>query len=812
MAAEANPVSDERDTSLDDVAIVGMGCRVPGAGSVDEFWNNLLEGRESISFFDASELDPGIPQDEINDPGYVAARGIVEDCDKFDAAFFGISPAEATAMDPQQRLFMEVSWEALEHAACNKDTDGLVGVFGGTGVNTYFYRNVLRRPDLVESFGEFNVISANDKDYLATRMSYKLDLRGPSINVQTACSTSLVAISQAYWSLMTYQCDVALAGGSSIDVPVKAGYPYEEGSMLSADGHCRPFDADANGTLFNSGVGVVVLKRVEDAVSDGDRIYAVIRGAAVNNDGQDKVSFSAPSVNGQADVIRQALDQAGFSADSISYVETHGTATPLGDPIEIEALTKAFRADAHGNQFCGIGSVKGNLGHLVAAAGVTGLIKTALALYHKKIPASINYQSPNPSIDFDNSPFRVINELTDWESDGAPRRAGVSSFGVGGTNAHIAVEEWSEPAISEPPTSRWQLLPLSAKTDSALEQQAARLVPALQGLDDAGFADAAYTLQLGRVGLAQRRFVVADTPDSAIRSLTAATSDYGATGSIISNRPSAAFIFPGQGSQHPNMGIGLYQAEPVFREVLDECAGILREEKGTDLIDLIYGPNAEQNAATLRLTENAQPALFAIEYALSQLWIHRGIRPDALVGHSIGEFVAACLAEVFTLPDAIRVVCQRGTLMQAMEPGAMLSIRARAEDVEALAKDAVSLAAINAPELCVLAGPDSAIQEVQHSLDKREIAHSKLHTSHAFHSVMMEPAVAPFVQFLRDIPKSSPKIPVVSAASASWLTDDEATSAEYWGQQIRKAVRFGPAIDTLVQDNNWVLIEAGTEA
>ncbi|MDJ0793307.1 MAG: aminotransferase class III-fold pyridoxal phosphate-dependent enzyme [Woeseiaceae bacterium] len=800
-------MSEKELKNLDGIAIVGLACRAPGARNVDEFWANLLSERESITFFDDDQLDKSIPAAIRNDSSYVKARGIVEDADKFDALFFGISPAEATVMDPQQRQFLEVGWEALEHAGVDKDRSGLIGVYAGTGVNTYFTNNVLRRPDLVDSYGEFNVVTANDKDYVATRMSYKLDLRGPSIDIQSACSTSLVAVVHAYWSLLTYQCDVALTGGSSIDVPVNAGYIYEEGSMLSADGHCRPFDAGANGTLFNSGVCALVLKRLEDAVEDRDRIYAVIRGAAVNNDGNDKVSFSAPSVNGQADVIRQAMDQAGFSADTISYVETHGTATPLGDPIEIEALTSAFRHDTSYNQYCGIGSVKSNVGHLVAAAGAAGLIKTAMALYHRKIPASINYKSPNPSIDFENSPFKVVEETGEWLQAEGLRRAGVSSFGVGGTNAHVVLEEWPDKGSSEEPLSAQQLIPISAKSEAALKDMSEQLAAAIEKADPRDLADAAFSLQIGRSRLAERRFVVGASGGEVAAALLDPKSSLGGRGKQVANDPRTAFLFPGQGSQHKKMSEGLIAANPAARAAFEDCAEIARQASGIDLTEMVFAD--ESDDSVLQATINAQPALFAVEYAIAKGWMSLGIKPNALIGHSIGEFVAACIAGVFSLEDAVRTVAKRGELMQAMPPGSMLSVRASAAEIAGIVEEPLCIAAINAPSLCVVAGPDQDIQQFAARLEQSDIANSVLHTSHAFHSKSMEAAVKPLSEFIASLSLNRPKIPIVSTATGNWLESSTAVDPGYWGQQLRETVQFAPAIATLLQDEQWVLIEAG---
>jgi len=801
-------MSHTDDTDRDDIAIVGMACRFPGAKDVDEFWSNLVAARESIRFFAPEELDPSIPEDVRTDSSYVAARGIVDDCDKFDARFFGISPAEATVMDPQQRLFMEVAYNALEDAGCVVRPDRSVGVFAGTGVNTYYVNNVLRRQDLIDNLGEFNVVTANDKDYTATRLAYKLDLRGPSVNVQTACSTSLVAIVQAVWSLKAYQCDAAVAGGASIDVPVAAGYPYQEGSMLSADGHCRPFDANANGTLFNSGVGAVVLKRLEDAIADNDTVYAVIRGAAINNDGLDKVSFTAPSVNGQADVVRQAIDLADISAKDIGYVEAHGTATPLGDPIEVQALTSAFRADTNASGFCGLGSVKSNVGHLVAAAGVAGLIKTALSLHHEVIPPTINFSRPNPSIEFDDSPFKVVSELQTWPADSGPRFAGVSSFGVGGTNAHVVLQDFVAP-VAEAPVDDWQLLPLSAKSEGALKSSAARIADAIEGQDPASFADAAYTLQTGRARLTQCHFTVADSAPAAAKALRDyAGKDGGAIAAAV-DAPSIAMLFPGQGSQHLGMAADLCARFPLVRSLVDECCDIVRSERGFDLAALLTATANDRNMAEIQNTANAQPALFAVEYAIARLWQSIGVSAEALVGHSIGEFVAACLAGVMSFEDAVRIVTRRGQLMQDMERGAMLSVRAAPDAVQFVLSDALCIAAINGPELCVLSGPGPDIEKAQAALEKQEFSTTVLRTSHAFHSSMMEPAVQPLVDFIGDMDLRKPTVPIVSTATGTWLSDDEATSPAYWGRQLRQTVQFSPAIRTLTAEGEWLMIECG---
>lgn len=637
-------MDDALNNQLSGVAIIGMAGRFPGAGSVDQLWHNLCAGLESTTFFRDAELDASLDPDLLSDPNYVKARGMIAGAELFDAAFFGISPREAEMMDPQARVFLELAHQALEHGGYTPASfAGLIGLYAGCGQNTYFEKHLCNRPALVDRFGAFQTMLANEKDFLATRVSYKLNLTGPSLSVNTACSTSLVAVIQAFHSLLSYQCDMALAGGVSITTPQNSGYLYQEGGMLSPDGRCRPFDAHAQGTMFNNGAGVVLLKRLEEAIADGDRIYAVIRGVGINNDGAGKASFTAPSVAGQAEAISMALAYADFAPETISYVETHGTATPLGDPIEIEALTQAFRAGTAQRQFCAIGSVKSNVGHLIAAAGVTGLIKTALALDHKKLPPSLNFASPNPEIDFANSPFYVHTQLSDWSQGNTPRRAGVSSFGVGGTNAHVVLEE--APDLEPSGTARpCQLLVLSAKTETALTQITADLQQHLVHHPALNLADVAYTLQQGRTAFDYRRFVVCDSSDSAVQRLETLPPSVTATRALAVPDPEVVLMFPGQGSQYLNMGLSLYEQEPIFRAAVDRCSELLQPLLNADLRSVLYpshrsaksaetAESTETAAIRLQQTQFTQPALFTIEYALAQLWLSWGIQPAALIGH-----------------------------------------------------------------------------------------------------------------------------------------------------------------------------------
>lgn len=795
--------NEQNFTGLE-IAIVGMSLRFPGAQNADEFWRNLRDGVESISFFsDEALLAAGEERATIERPNFVGAYGALEGVEYFDAAFFGCTPKEATMMDPQHRLFLECAWEALEHAGHAPDTyRGPIGVFAGAGINSYV-SNLFGNPQFAETVDMYQASIANDRDFLATRVSYKLNLKGPSVVVQSACSTSLVAIHFACQSLLSGACDMALAGGATVSARQKRGYLYQEGGIMSPDGHCRAFDAGAGGTVGGSGVGVVVLKRLEDALADGDAMHAIIKGSAINNDGSLKVGYTAPSIDGQAEVIRTAQGIAGVGPESITYIEAHGTGTEIGDPIEIAALTEAFKGS---RTRCAIGAVKSNVGHLDAAAGVAGLIKTALALEHKTIPPSLHFKEPNPKINFDERPFYVSSSCADWETREMPRRAGVSSFGIGGTNAHAVLEEAPQLGPSGPSRAK-QLFLLSARTPGALEAMTANLSRYLAEHPESDLADVAFTLNTGRKTFKHRRMLVCSDRDDAIEALDKAlTSEVG-----DSTRVSTVFMFPGQGAQRVNMARELYDTERVFRERFDECAELLLPHLGEDLRKVVYAPEGATKDAEDRLTRTiyTQPALFAVEYALAQLWLSWGVRPEAMIGHSIGEYVAACLAGVFSLADALKLVAFRARLMQGLPPGAMMAVALPESEVRPLLGPALSLAVVNTPSSCVVSGPIEAIAELEQRLDDRGAEGRRLAVSHAFHSAMTEPILKTFTAIVQDVSLHPPRLPYLSNVTGGWVTAEQATDPHYWTTHLRETVRFSDGLSRLLSEPSRVLLEVG---
>ncbi|MDJ1175532.1 type I polyketide synthase [Roseofilum capinflatum] len=819
MTSDLNQTEDY-PIDENDIAIIGMSGRFPGAKTIDEFWHNLKHGVEGISFLSESQLlKSGIEKDLLSNPNYVKASGSIEDIDRFDAQFFNYSPREAEELDPQQRLFLECSWEAIESAGYNPEVyDGSIGVYAGSGLPTYLMSHLGEKDFIVLSSRSFEQMVANDKDYLATRVAYKLNLTGPAINVQTACSTSLVAVHLACQSILNGECDMALAGGVSIQVPQEVGYLYQEGMVLSPDGHCRAFDEKAQGTVFANGVGVVLLKGLQDAIDDGDPIYAVIKGSAINNDGSLKLGYTAPSVEGQAAVISEAQAIADIDPSTISYLESHGTGTKLGDPIEVEALTRVFSAETDEKQFCAIGSVKTNVGHLNTAAGVVSLIKTALCLKHQTLVPSLNFDRPNPQIDFDNSPFYVHTALSPWETEQLPRRAGVSSFGVGGTNAHLVLQEPPPVEKEENELDRpAHLLALSAKTPQALIDAAANYQNYLQQNPDVNLADVCYSANTGRAPFPYRLAVTATNTQELAEKLSL---DDG-VGEGLKPAPTApkiAFLFTGQGSQAENMGLQLYQNSPVFRDALDECNELL--DLKPSLLEVLYPDlykkkrGRKPKKSAIDETAYTQPALFAVEYALAKLWQSWGVEPSAVMGHSVGEYVAAVIAGVFSLEDGLKLIQARGQLMQQLPAGGgMVSVMASTVKIEPLLSgygEKVAIAAINGPESTVISGDNGALAEISAKLEAEGIKTKALQVSHAFHSPLMEPMLAEFEAVAKELTYEQPQLTLISNVTGT-LADASITTAQYWVNHVRQPVRFAQSMQTLHRQGYDLFLEVGPQ-
>jgi acyl transferase domain-containing protein len=814
------------------IAIIGMACRFPGARNLEEFWANLIGGVESITRFSDQELmDAGISAATLARPDYVKAAPVLDDPGLFDAAFFGFSPAEAATMDPQHRLLLELSYAALEDAGCDtKRFPGRTGVFAGSAMNTYFMNRGL---DARFAEDYIPTLTVNDKDFLATRLSYKLGLCGPSMTVQTACSTSLVAIHLARQSLLNGEVDMALAGTVSVRVPHRTGYFYDGGGVVSPDGHVRAFDAGANGTVFGSGGGVIVMKRLEDALAQGDQIYAVIRGSAVNNDGSAKAGYTAPSVDGQADVIVEALANADVDAESISYIEAHGSGTPVGDPIEVFALTKAFRNFTQRNSFCAIGSVKTNVGHLDAAAGMAGIIKTAMALKHRRIPPTLHFTTPNPEINFPATPFYVNTQAVEWNRGDEPRRAGVMSTGMGGTNAHAVLEE-APAATPAKDSGAPRVLVLSAKTSSALDTMSGNLTDFLSsGHAGSSLADVAHTLQTGRQQFSCRRFAVCRSAEEAAGAFKKPDSQKQVPAKEMSSRP-VVFLLPGVGDHYVGMGHGLYKRFEVFRREIDRCAQILRPLLGVDIREILFprdhspknspasrgidlkrmlgrGADTTPHAASLKLDQTifCQPALFSVEYALSRLWMHWGVKPDRIVGHSMGEYVAACLADVFSLEDALKLVAARARLANELPQGFMLAVMLPEKELLPMLSGQLSISLINSPNLCVVSGPAAKMSDLQNQLAEQEVIFRPVRNAHAFHSRMMDPIVDSFTPEIRQVRLNAPRIPFTSNVTGTWITPGQACDPNYWADHARRTARFSTALEQLWKIPGCLPLEIG---
>ena len=793
---------------IDAIAVVGMSGRFPKAASVAQLWANLADGVECVSMYTEEELrEAGVPPETLANPSYVKAGTSIENPTAFDAQFFGFNPREAEATDPQHRLFLECCYEALEDAACAPDTfQAPIGVFAGMSVSSY-WSGAIPGSDNREAVGDLSSVIANDKDFLTTRVSYKLNLNGPSVNVQTACSSSLTAVHLACQSLLDGTCDAALAGGVSLHFPARTGYLYRPEGILAPDGHCRAFDAEAAGTVPGEGCGVVVLKRLEDAVENGDEIDAVILGSAMNNDGALKVGYSAPSVEGQSKVIVAAHAIAGVEADSITSIECHGTGTRLGDPIEIKALRRAFRLTANGTGYCAIGSLKSNLGHMDAAAGVGGLIKAVLQLKHRMIAPSLHFKQPNPELEIESSPFFVNTELRPWRADG-PLRAGVSSFGIGGTNVHAVLEE-APPRRDVGAGRDWQVLPFSAATDSAADSMAQRVGVHLTDRPDVALADVAYTLQTGRKGLPHRAFAVCRDRADALDALADGAGLV--RGLAMDREPSLAFLLPGQGGQYPGMGRAIYETEEVFREALDRCAELARQHMDVDLGAILFpaDPTSPEAADTLARAEFAQPCQFALQYSLGRLWMSWGVKPAALIGHSSGEYATAVLAGALSLEDATMLVVERGRLMQSLAPSAMTSVSLPEPEVLELAGPDLSLASVNGPRQCVVSGPFAAMERFEATLDAKGVDWRRLRISHASHSALMDPILEEFQRSADRVAMREPEIPFISNASGTWFGAADAADRTYWTRHMRNTARFSDGLQALIGEPGRLFLEIG---
>ncbi|NIM16727.1 MAG: SDR family NAD(P)-dependent oxidoreductase [Candidatus Aminicenantes bacterium] len=813
-----------------EIAVIGMAGKFPGAEDIDAFWDNMKNGMESITFFTDEELAlEGVSREHLENPNYVKAKGIVKDADCFDASFFDYVPVEAQLMDSQKRLFHEYAWKALENAGyCPNTFDGLIGLYAGAS-SSFPWEGVHVFSGLGVDVEDFSAAHLKDKDYMCTWVSYKLNLKGPSFTVQTACSTSLVAIHLACRALLTGECDMALAGGVTVNFPQKAGYLYHEGLINSPDGHCRPFDAGANGTVSGEGIGIVVLKPLEDAVADRDSIDAVVKSTAVNNDGLRKMGYTVPSIDGQADVIKMALRFGQVESESIGYLEAHGTATALGDPVEIEALKLAFNTPKKG--FCAVGSVKANIGHLDAAAGVAGFIRTVLALKHRAIPPSFYFQKPNLKIDFENSPFFVNRELRKWKNNEYPLRAGVSSFGIGGTNAHAILEEAPEirSKAASTPARKYELILLSAKTKPSLERGTEKLAAYFKKHPDMNLADAAYTLQVGRGAFRHRRMVVCHTSDEVVAALSSpGTGKVHTFISRVQKRP-VIFMFSGQGSQYVNMGLGLYQTEPLFKREMDHCFEVLAAIMGEDIKTVLYPDNSTPVFSMKASTSGASkkeifeekinqfiytsPLKFAFEYSLARLLMTWGIRAYAMIGHSFGEYVAACIAGVFSLEDGLTLAALRGKLMHMMPEGTMMSVSLSEEELRPYLKSIpeLSLAAVNGFSLCIVSGPYGAIDALENQLLEKGRECARLRVPRAGHSNMLNPILKPFEEKAKEITFYKPQIPYISGLSGKWVKVREAVDPHYWARHLVETIRFYDGLTELLKEENAVFVQMGSD-
>ena len=840
--------ADIDDLQIEKIALIGASCRFPDADNIEQFWENLVNGKDSVRSLDENELgESGVAEKEYQQKNYVNSHIPLKHIDRFDADFFDYTNKEAELMDPQQRLFLLTAWEALERSGYDPSRyAGRIGVYAGVGLNFYFLRNLLSNPEVIASAGILPIAISSRGDFMTTQVSHKFNLRGPSVNVNTACSSSLVAIQMACESLLSYQSDLMLAGGSTIMSPQNQGYLYHEGGVISSDGRCRAFDHNADGTSFGSGVGVVALKRLSEAVADNDNILAVIIGSSVNNDGADKTAYSAPGINGQKDVILDAQSVAGVNAETIELVEAHGTGTPLGDAVEVRTLTDAFRHHGSARQYAALGSVKTNIGHLDTAAGVAGFIKIALSLQHKQLVPSLNFERSNEKLDLDNSPFYVNTKHRDWPRRNHPRRACISSFGIGGTNAHLILEEAPLPVERDPITSEselesidagYKLLTLSARNKQALSESCQNMIEFIDGDNSPDLSDTAYTLQVGRKNFEYRVAVVCSNRDEAIKRLITAKKMAPLGIDVKTQVNSIIFMFAGIGDQYINMAKGLYETEKGFRETLDKCSQYLVPLLGIDFREILYPEGSSDNLfdgalvvdsteklknllnrsnetkdpaeSRLYKTKFLHPIIFSIEYALARQYMDWGINPDAMIGHSLGEYVAACVANVFSLEDALKLVAKRALLIEAVEPGAMLAVMDSSDKLKPYLDDQVSLAAINGDLNCVLSGDPVKLGQLEKALVGDGIAAKLLNTNHAFHSTMMEEIAAPLKTLFEGISLKEPTIRYASNLTGNWILAEEATNPDYWVKHTCKTVCFNQGVNTISELGENVWLEIG---
>jgi phthiocerol/phenolphthiocerol synthesis type-I polyketide synthase E len=793
----------------DSIAIIGIACRFPGADTKDEFWENLINNKETITNFDKTELEKN--EFNFNDLAskykYVNARGVIKDIDKWDAKFFNISPGEAKLIDPQQRVWLENTWHAFEDSGYNPFTySGNIGVYVSSFFNTYLLNNILREREKYELYIRgytpeiFQTFLSSDPAFLATKTAYFFNLRGPALNIQTACSSSLVTVVQACNSLLLKESDMCVAGGVTISVPQERGYIYLEGAIASPDGHCRPFEKDSNGTVFGNGVGTVILKRLDDAIKDNDRIYAVIRGWANNNDGNIKVGYTAPGIEGQKNVITKAQSMSKIPAEDFKYIETHGTATALGDRIEFTALSKAFDQKTTKKQFCGIGSVKSNIGHLDAAAGIAGLIKIALSAFHKQVPATVNFKTPNPQINFKNSPFFMVDKNLTLDSE-SPVFMGVSSFGIGGTNAHVVISDYKQTTEKQnSKINRPVLFQLSAVSEKSLEMQKENLKHFIENNPECKPLDIAYSLNRRKV-MPMRSFAVYDKKPTTSSPLI--YSDF--AGQELN---SLVYMFPGQGAQYFSMGRNLYETESYFQLLADKCFDIYQNITGTNLKDILFSEDKLYNENALSQTQITQPALFIVEYCIAMLYKSYGIVPQYCIGHSIGEYVAACYCGVFDLESALSIVIKRGALMQTMPKGNMMAVNTTREELNN-SDENFEIAAINSPLMATISFQPESAATVNNFLKTKEIRSTMLNTSHAFHSKAFDPILDEFEEYVGRFNTKTNNIPFISCLTGDFITKEQASSPKYWASQLRHSVQFSKGIDTICEKSNSIFLEVG---